>query len=158
MNSENVVVSAAPLLQRKSTTVSNAGAKNVKKQRVQTPVFHENPAEEVTASDMALFVFYDFETTQDTKYSDSAIVHVQNLVSLEQFCSRCDNIQDINIDCEQCGRRKLTFGDDPVGDLLTYLCKSRPWWVKIVAIAHNATAFDLHFLLNRAILLNGIPT
>jgi len=39
-------------------------------------------------SDRVLFVFYGFETTQDTKYSDSATVHVPNLVCLQQFCSR----------------------------------------------------------------------
>jgi len=109
------------------------------------------------ASDTVHFVFYDFETTQDTKYSDSATVHVPNLVCLQKFCSKCENIQDINIDCEQCGRRKHTFWDDPVGDLLTYLCKSRPWCNKIVAIAHNAKVFDLHFILNRAIFLKRKP-
>jgi len=65
---------------------------------------------------MVLFVFYDFETTQDTKYSDSATVHVQNLVCLQQFCSKFEIIQDINIECERCGRRKHTFWDNPVGD------------------------------------------
>ena len=50
-----------------------------------------------------------------------------------------------------------TFWDDPVGDLLTYLCKSRPWCNKIVAIAQNAKAFDLHFIINRAIFLKWKP-
>ena len=58
---------------------------------------------------------------------------------------------------EQCGRRKHAFCDDPVGDLLTYLCKFRPWCIKIVAIAHNSKAFDLHFILNRAIFLKWKP-
>jgi len=44
------------------------------------------------------------------------------------------------------------FCDDPLGDMLTYLCEPRPWANKIVAIAHNAKAFDPHFILNRAIL------
>ena len=43
---------------------------------------------ELPASDTVLFVLYDFETTQDTKYSDSATVHVPNLVCLQQFCSK----------------------------------------------------------------------
>jgi len=109
------------------------------------------------ASDKVIFVFYGFETTQDTKYSDSDTVHVPNLVCLQQFCSKCENIQDINIDCEQCVRRKHKFWDDPVGQLLTYLCKSRLWCSKIVAIAHNAKAFDLQFILNRAIFLKWKP-
>jgi len=41
--------------------------------------------------------------------------------------------------------------------MLTYLSKPRPWANKIVAIAHNAKAFDLHFILNRAILLKWKP-
>jgi hypothetical protein len=40
---------------------------------------------------------------------------------------------------------------------LTYLCKPLPWVNKIIAIAHNAKAFDLHFTLNRAILLDRQP-
>ena len=52
----------------------------------------------LTASDTVIFVFYDFETTQDTNYSDSATVHVTNLVCVQQFGSKCENIQDTNID------------------------------------------------------------
>jgi len=37
--------------------------------------------------------------------------------------------------------------------MLTYLTEPNPWVNKIVAIAHNAKAFDLQFFLNRAILL-----
>ena len=33
----------------------------------------------------------------------------------------------------------------------------RPWSNKIVAIAHNAKAFDLHFILNSAIMLKWKP-
>ena len=35
---------------------------------------------EMPRSDNVLFVFYDFETTQYTKISDSATLHVPNLV------------------------------------------------------------------------------
>jgi len=43
------------------------------------------------------------------------------------------------------------------GELLSYLMEPRPWANKIIAIAHNASAFDLHFILNRAILLKWKP-
>jgi hypothetical protein len=56
-------------------------------------------------------------------------------------------LQDAERDCEQFGKRKHSFWDDPVGDM------PRPLVKKFVAIAHNAKAFDLHFILNRAILL-----
>jgi len=37
--------------------------------------------------------------------------------------------------------------------MLTYLSEPCPWADKIVAIAHNAMAYERHFILNRAILL-----
>jgi hypothetical protein len=100
-----------------------------------------------------LFVFYDFETTKDSVYSETAKEHVPNLVCLQQFCSSCENIVDIEIYCLQCKQRKHAFWEDPVGDLLTYICKPRPWCNRVIAIAHNAKAFDLQFILNRAVLL-----
>ena len=74
-----------------------------------------------------------------------------------QFCAICEEIEDCSIDCEQCDRRRHSFWNDTVGDLLTYLCEPRPWPSKIVAIAHNAKAFGLHFFLNRANKLNWKP-
>ena len=54
--------------------------------------------------------------------------------------------------------RGSTFSrDHPAGDMLTYLCKPPPWANKIVTIAHNAKAFDLHFILNRAFILKWKP-
>jgi len=41
--------------------------------------------------------------------------------------------------------------------MLSYLCEPRPWANKIDAIAHNAKAFYLHFILNRTILLKWKP-
>jgi len=65
--------------------------------------------------------------------------------------------EDIEIDCVRCGRRRHSFYDDPVGDLLSYLSEPRPSCNKVVAIAHNAKAFDSRFILKRAILLKWIP-
>ena len=56
------------------------------------------------SSDNVLFVFYDFETTQDLKFTDSATMHVPNLVCLQQFCSLCETKPDINTDCTRCGK------------------------------------------------------
>ena len=55
--------------------------------------------------------------------------------------------------CVKCGTRKLSFSDDPVGDMLSYLCEPRPWLKNIVAIAHNAIGFHLNFILSRATFL-----
>jgi hypothetical protein len=110
-----------------------------------------------TSSDRVLYVFYDFETTQTTRYSDTAKLHVPNLVCIQQFCSRCECSDDVDQDCTQCGKRKHSFWEDPVCDMLNYLCESRPWCNQIIAIAHNAKAFELHFILNRAVLLKCRP-
>jgi len=83
---------------------------------------------------------------------DDAKLYVPNLVCVQQFCSRCENVEDGEVSV-RCGKRNHSFWEDPVGDLLSYLCEPRPLAKRIVAIAHNAKAFDLHFILNRAILL-----
>ena len=101
------------------------------------------------ASNKVLYVFSDFETTQNTRYSDKATLYIPDLVCFQQFCSQCEDAEDCE-KCVRCGQRKHRFWDDPVEDMLTYLCKPRPWANKIVAIAHNAKAFDLHFILKRA--------
>ena len=109
-----------------------------------------------SAGDKVLYVFYDFETTQNKWYSDKTTLHVPDLVCLQQFCSRCEYAEDAG-DCVTCGKREHSFWADPVGDMLAYRCKPRPWANKIVAITHNAKGFDLHCILNRAILLKWKP-
>jgi hypothetical protein len=109
------------------------------------------------SGDGVLFVFYDFEKTQDKQYSDTARLHVPNLVRLQQFCSRCESSDNVDENCTQCGTRKHSFWEDPVGDLLIYLCEDRSWCKQIIVIAHKAKAFDLHFILKRAIFLKLQP-
>ena len=64
---------------------------------------------------------------------------------------------DYEQDCARCGKRQHSFFEDPVGDLLPYLCEPRRWCKKVVAIAPNAKASDGQFILNRAILLKWTP-
>ena len=104
-----------------------------------------------------LYISYDFETTQNKTYSDTAKEHVPNHVCVQQFCVKCGKIEDCRIYCERCGRIRHSFWNDPVVDLLSYLCEPRPWASKIVAIAHNAKALDLHFIINRAIMRKWKP-
>jgi len=53
--------------------------------------------------------------------------------------------------------RGNSFWTDPVGYLISYVFTSRPWADRIVAIAHNAKAFDLLFVLNRLVGMKMIP-
>jgi hypothetical protein len=75
----------------------------------------------VAPSNGTQYVLYDFETTQITHYSEKAKEHVPNLVYVQQFCSQCDDIADIEQDCPKCDKRKHSFWEEPVGDL-TYVC------------------------------------
>jgi len=78
---------------------------------------------ELPLSDDVLFVSYDFETTQDTKFNESATVHLPNLVCLQHFCTACEMHDDIYEDCAHCGTRRHSFFEEPVGDLLSYVCE-----------------------------------
>jgi len=102
------------------------------------------------------FVFYDFETTKTTRLTESSPVLIPNLVCLQHFCTVCEK-PHIDVDCVRSGRTIHAFWDDPLGDLLTYLCKQRSWCEKVIAIAHNAKGFDAHFILDRAIFLKWAP-
>jgi hypothetical protein len=66
-------------------------------------------------------------------------------------------LPDIDEDCERCGWRQHAFWDDPIGDLLSYVCETGPWVNKVVAMTHNAKAFDSQFILNRAIQMKWKP-
>jgi hypothetical protein len=57
---------------------------------------------ELPCSDDVLFVFYDFETTQDTQFSENANEHSPILVCIQNFCSTCENQEDLEIDCIRC--------------------------------------------------------
>ena len=91
------------------------------------------------------------------KISETAKLHVPILVCLQQFCTACEMQDDYEQDCARCGKKLHSFFEDPVGDLLSCLCEPRPWCNKVVAIAHNAKAFDAQFILTRAFFLKWTP-
>jgi len=76
------------------------------------------------SSDKGLYVFYDFKTTQNTEYTEDAKLHIPNLVCVQHFCSRYEDVEDG--DCVRCGKTKDSFWEDSVGGLLTYLTEPRP--------------------------------
>jgi hypothetical protein len=112
---------------------------------------------ELPHSDDNFFVLYDIETTQDTKFSGKSNVHILILVCLQQFCTTCEMQDDIDVDCERCGMRRHSFFEDPVGDLLSYLCEPRSWCKKVMAIAHNARLLIRSLFCIEPSFLNRIP-
>ena len=68
--------------------------------------------------------------------------------------SKCETVGDVNVDCEQCGKRVHTFWQDPVGKFIDYLRLSRPFADKIYVISHNSRG---QFLLRRFLELRWEP-
>jgi ribosomal protein L37E len=93
------------------------------------PLLHAALKNRLPLNDNVLYVFYDFETTQDTEIAQDAAaadsatrLHVPNLVCLQPFCSECEAMADIDAECGRCGKRRHAFWEDPVADLLSHLC------------------------------------
>jgi len=72
---------------------------------------------ELPRSDNVLFAFYDFETTQDRRLTESTTLHITNLLCLQHFCALCEKEPDIDVVCVRCDRRRHVFFVDPVGEL-----------------------------------------
>ena len=72
-------------------------------------------------SNKYLYVFFDTECTQHLQKCDGSFEHVSNLICAQQICSKSENVDCVNVDCEQCGKRVHTFWQDPVGKFIDYL-------------------------------------
>ena len=82
-------------------------------------------------SDRFMCVFFDTECTQDLEKCDGFFKHVPNLICAQQMCSKCEAVEDLSVDCEQCGKRTHMFWQDTVGECINYLRLSRPFAEKI---------------------------
>jgi hypothetical protein len=69
----------------------------------------------------------------------------------------CEDEPDVEVDIRSCKKRKHSFWLDPVGDLISYAYEPWLWVDKFVAIAHNARAFNLVFVINRPVHKNSRP-
>jgi hypothetical protein len=72
------------------------------------------------------------------------------------MCSKCIAVDNINADCEQCGKRTHVFWDDRVGKFIDYL-RLRPVADKIFVISHNSREYEAQFLLRRFLELRWVP-
>ena len=84
--------------------------------------------------------------------------HSPNLICAQQMCSKCEAVDELNVDCTQCGKRTHVFwAEDPVGKFIDYLRQSRPFADKIYVISHNSRGYDAQFLLRKFLKLRWTP-
>jgi len=65
------------------------------------------------------------------------------------MCSKREAVDDMIVDCEQCGKRVHEFWQEPVGKFIDYLRQSRPFADKVYVISHKSRGYDAQFLLRR---------
>jgi hypothetical protein len=104
------------------------------------------PLKATKLSEKFMYVFFDTECTQDLQKRDGSFEHVPNLICAQQMCSKCVKMDDMNVDCEQCGPRTHVFWQDPVGKFIDYLRLSRSFADKIYVISHTSRGYDAHLL------------
>jgi translation initiation factor IF-1 len=101
---------------------------NCNKLRELGHLFYVYPLQEkVVSGDRVLYVFYDFDTTQDTACTDTWFVHLPNLMCVQQVFSACEDESDVDVDCRMCGKTKHSFWMDPVGDLTRVRTEALGW-------------------------------
>ena len=71
--------------------------------------------------------------------------------------SKCEALDNLSVDCQQCGERTHVFWQDPVGKFIDYLRLSRPFVDNIYVISHNSRGYDAQFLLRRFLELRWVP-
>jgi hypothetical protein len=79
------------------------------------------PLKATKLSEKFVYVFFDTECTQDHEKRDGSFEHVPNLICAQQMCSKCVTMDDMNVDCEQCGSRAHVFWQVPLGNFMDYL-------------------------------------
>jgi hypothetical protein len=81
-----------------------------------------------------LYVFLDTQCTQDLERCVGLLNISLTLICGQQMCSKYEAVDDLSVDCKQCGKRNHMFWQDPVGRFIDYLRLSRPFAVKIYVI------------------------
>ena len=63
--------------------------------------------------------------------------------------SKRETVDDLSVECEDCGQRIHVFCEKHVAKFIEYLRLSRPFADKIYVISHNFRGYDAQFLLRR---------
>jgi len=109
-------------------------------------------------TDRFLYVFFDTECTQDLEKHDGPFDHIPKLICAQQMCSKCEAVDDLNVDCKLCGKRSHEFwAEDPVGKFIDHLRQSRLFADKIYVISNNSRGYDAKFLLRKLHELRWTP-
>jgi len=75
----------------------------------------------------------------------------------QQMCSKCEAMDDMSADCEQCGKHIHAFRQGPVDKFIHSLRQSRPFANNFYIISHNSRGYDAQFLLRRFLELRWAP-
>jgi hypothetical protein len=75
-------------------------------------------------SDRFMYVFFHTECTQDLEKLDGSFEHVPNLICAQQMCSKCQTVDDLNIDLNS-GKRSQVFWEDNIGKFIITSCPDR---------------------------------
>lgn len=104
-----------------------------------------------------IFIFYDFETTQNTKIDENTFLHKVNFCVAQKVCNHCMNetFDDENI-CGYClGGCSEIFdnGDETLNNFIDFVLDTEelPNIAKVTVIAHNSKSFDWEFVLNNIV-------
>lgn len=110
---------------------------------------------EVPSMTETVFVFFDFETSQETslsKYNKDTKIHRPLLCVSQQCCIGCFASEDLEAVCSICGvRQNVFFGGDVVEMFFQHLFKLEGSFKKVICLAHNGGKFDCQFMFSHAL-------
>jgi hypothetical protein len=117
-----------------------------------------------------LFIFIDFECTQDTVGELDGPEHVPNLCITHQICENCLQYEDKTYACSTCNQREQIFPEtcfqDCMGDCImrkvfSYLYDLENKGFNMIIIGHNIGLYDGHiflkYLFNNNVNANRVP-
>jgi len=96
---------------------------------------------------------FDTECIQNLQKCDASFKHILNLIRVQQMCSKCETVDDLSIDCEQCVKRIHMFWEETVSKFIEYLRLSIPFAYKVYVISDKSRGYDSQFLLRRMLEL-----
>lgn len=98
----------------------------------------------------SLFICYDFESHQNKPLEPDSrkFEHEVMLCVAQQSCVKCQNLDDLEDDCENCGSREHVFiGDDIIEKFMKFLGCINEKFREVIIISHNGQKYDMHFIL-----------